>query len=178
MLTIITGPMFSGKSEELIDIYDRVYNKEVVICFKPSKDNRDGTYIKSRAKSNHKIPAKVIKSYDEILKYEDYKVILIDEAQFIKGDWRVLEYLSEVRDCHVYVAGLTLTSEQEVFGSLGNIALAADKIINVTATCHYCGRPAKFTKCLVDKKTRDLIGSDEYIPVCGQCLFESYRDEM
>ena len=178
MLTVITGPMFSGKSDELIDVYDRVYNKEVAICFKPSKDKRDGTYIKSRAKSNHKIPAKVIENYDEVLKYQDYKVILIDEAQFIKGDWRILEYLSEVKDCHIYVAGLTLTSEQEIFGSLANLILVADKLIKLEATCHYCGRPAKFTKCLVSKKTRDLVGSDEYIPVCGQCLFEDYIDEM
>ena len=178
MLTVITGPMFSRKSDELIDVYSRVYNKEVVICFKPSKDKRDGTYIKSRAKSNHKIPAKVIENYDEILKYQDYKVILIDEAQFIKGDSKILSYLSEVKDCHIYVAGLTLTSEQLIFGSLANILLSADRVINLTASCHYCGRPAKFTKCLVDKTETELVGSDQYVPICGQCLYENYINEI
>lgn len=177
MLTVITGPMFSGKSEKLIDVYSKIYNKETVIAFKPSKDKRDGTYIKTRSNSA-KVPAKVIQDYKEVLDYIDYKVILIDEAQFIKGNSKILSYLSEVKRCDIYVAGLTLTSEQLIFGSLANILLSADKVINLTATCHYCGRPAKFTKCLVSKKTRDLVGSDEYIPVCGQCLYENYIDEI
>lgn len=177
MLTVITGPMFSGKSEKLIDVYNKIYNKETVIAFKPSKDKRDGTYIRTRGNSV-KVPAKVIQDYKEILDYKDYKVILIDEAQFIKGNSKILSYLSEVKRCDIYVAGLTLTSEQLIFGSLANILLSADRVINLTASCHYCGRPAKFTKCLVDKIETELIGSDEYVPICGQCLYENYIDEI
>ena len=177
MLTVITGPMFSGKSEKLIDVYNKIYNKETVIVFNPSKDKRDGTYIRTRGNSV-KVPAKVIQDYKEILDYIDYKVVLIDEAQFIKGNSKILSYLSEVKRCDIYVAGLTLTSEQLIFGSLANILLSADRVINLTASCHYCGRPAKFTKCLVDKTETELIGSDQYVPICGQCLYENYIDEI
>ena len=48
MITTFIGPMFSGKSQKLIDIYNNIYNKKTIFTFKPNIDKRDMMYIKSR----------------------------------------------------------------------------------------------------------------------------------
>ena len=52
MITTFIGPMFSGKSDKLIEIYNSIYNKKTIFTFKPYLDTRDDCYIKSRNKDN------------------------------------------------------------------------------------------------------------------------------
>lgn len=175
MITVFTGPMFSGKSSKLIEIYSSMHYTSKIIAFKPSKDIRDKTKIKSREYIKD-IEANVIKSLDEIPKYLDNtrKVIMIDEVQFLKGDTKILLDLSVKEDYEIYISGLALTSEQKPFGKMPDILAIADKIEWLTADCHYCGREAKFTKCLEEKDEEILVGSNQYIPVCKYCLKDRF----
>lgn len=173
MIHVITGPMFSGKSSRLIEIYvDKHYNGRVQ-AFKPAKDVRDKTLIRCRQYSKQ-IDAIVISSYEDILNNLDVnkKVIMIDEAQFLTGDPRVLLNLSLLDNYEIYVSGLALDSEQNAFGSFPHLMSLADKVEYVTADCYYCGREAEYTRHIGNKKKEIEVGSKGYIPVCKYCLKE------
>lgn len=180
MITTFIGPMFSGKSDKLIEIYNSIYNKKTIFTFKPYLDTRDDCYIKSRNKDND-IPSFSINWFDEIdnivhnSKDIGGKVILIDEAQFIKGDCKVLLKLSILELYDIFISGLNLTTELKPFGSIPNILAISDNIIKLTATCSFCGKQAEYTKCLVDKKQDIMVGSDKYIPICKDCLYRYWR---
>ena len=179
MITAIIGPMFSGKSEKLIGIYDEIFNKQKVLCFKPSKDTRDTTFIRSRNRES-KVPALVVSDFSDIRNIVRSKqnlgfngrIILIDEVQFIKGEAKILFDLSHFYGFDIYVSGLALTSEQNSFGCMHEILCYADEIIKLTSSWHNCGKPANYTFYLGHKDEDILVGSDEYIPLCGKCLLD------
>jgi thymidine kinase len=171
MIKVFTGPMFSGKSTALINEYTNIWNKELVKCFKPSKDNRDYSVLYSR-NIKDKIPAKCIKSVDEIPNLIDSntKTIFIDEIQFLTGDVRVLIDLSIMNDIDIYVAGLNMTSEQKPFGIMPQVLAIADEVQECKAVCYDCNRPASYTYSIKPKSDDILVGSSEYIPLCRKCL--------
>ena len=139
MIHVITGPMFSGKSSKLIEIYvDKYYNGKVQ-AFKPSKDVRDKTLIRCRQYSKQ-IDAKVVSSFEDILKNlePEGKVLMIDEAQFLSGDPRIILDLSLLEDYEIYIAGLSLDSEQRAFGSMPYLMSIADTVEKLTTDCYYC----------------------------------------
>lgn len=113
MIRVITGPMFSGKSGRLIEIcmaYIKIDQGKCLQCFKPSKDKRDKSYIRSR-KSEIRIEADVIERFEDIVGklIKGTKVIVIDEAQFIEGDYMLLEDLS--RAGYMVYVGRTKSNE-------------------------------------------------------------------
>lgn len=181
MITTFIGPMFSGKSEKLLDIYNTIYNKDNIIAFKPKIDIRDKAYIKSR-NTESKIPTILVETIEQLysnLIYDstlpqsynkDGKIILIDEVQFLKGDVKWLVDLSIKEDYDIYIAGLNLTTDLKPFGIIGQILAISDKIEKLHSSCCYCGRQADYTKCLINKVDDILVGSDEYVPICKDCV--------
>ena len=99
MITTFIGPMFSCKSQKLIDIYNNIYNKKTIFTFKPNIDKRDMMYIKSR-NNDFEIYSFIVDYFDEIEHIvhnsKDFcgNIILIDEAQFLKGSCTPLLNLS------------------------------------------------------------------------------------
>ena len=158
MITVFTGPMFSWKSSKLIEVYSNKYYNDRVLAFKPAKDKRDKTKIKCRQYSLE-IEATVISSFEDILNHlqPDCKVILIDEAQFLTGDPRILLDLSLLDNYEIYVAGLALDSEQRGFGKFPELITLADKVEKVYADCYYCGREAEYTRYLEKKEEQILV---------------------
>ena len=88
---------------------------------------------------------------------------------------KVLLKLSIIEQYDIFISGLNLTTELKPFGSIPNILSISDNIIKLTSTCYYCGKHAEYTKCLVDKKQDIMVGSDEYIPICRDCLYRYWR---
>lgn len=176
MIRVITGPMFSGKSARLIQIammYMAIDKGVRLECFKPSKDIRDKSYLKSRETST-RIEAKVVKSFEEIKekKEKGTKIIIIDEAQFLEGNYLILEELSR-KGYMIYVGGLRTTSEMQPFGKMCEIMSIADEIEILKARCEICGEEAEYTACKVRKSEDTLIGDkDKYYPICRKCLNE------
>lgn len=172
MIKVYTGPMYSGKSKRLIEEYNKIWNKDRVICFKPSKDTRELSKIRSRD-SNININAIVIRSLEDILEYveDDITAIFIDEIQFLDGDVNVLLNLSIDRDIDIYISGLSLTSELSPFGIMPRILSIANKVEHLEAVCSVCNKlKAEYTYCLQDKSEDILVGSSMYIPICKDCL--------
>lgn len=173
MINIYTGPMFSGKSTRLVQEYNKFYNKDNILILKPVKDTREFSKIRARG-IDIDITARTIKDLSEIpdlVKNTNYRVIFIDEAQFITGDTSIINNLS-INGFDFYIAGLNQTSEQKPFGIIPNLMAMADNIELIKAKCTICNRDASYTYCNAEKDGDILVGSGEYIAICHKCLKE------
>ena len=171
MITTFTGPMHSGKSETMIRYYNKIYNKDSILVFKPKVDTRDEGIIRSKGSSKY-IDAICIQDLGEIVKYvtEDITNIFIDEIQFMKGSVKTLLALSIMDDIDIYCAGLNMTSEQEPFGIMPQVLSVSDKIINPYSSCNVCGRKAIYTYYDGNKESDVLVGDEGYKSLCRRCL--------
>lgn len=174
MIKILTGSMFSGKSGGLARIYETMWNKKIIKCFKPKTDTRDGDKIQARY-SNHTIYAMQINDLSEILVNisEETKVIFIDEAQFLIGDVSVIKKLSMINNIDFYISGLNMTSELKPFGIMPELMAIADEIDYYHASCYYCNKRADYTMFVGNKDSDIFIGNDEYRPVCSDCYVKN-----
>jgi len=153
-IEVITGPMFAGKSEELIRrIRTLKYANKNIVCFKPSIDNRySETSIASHA--GGKYNAYPVKKADDIVKYvtEDTDVIAIDEIQFFGEEIVPLldKYANEGK--RIMVAGLDLNFRGEPFGIMPILLAKAEFVTKLTAACKICGGAATRTQRIVNGK--------------------------
>lgn len=172
MIKVFTGPMYSDKSNSLIEEYKKIWDKSRVLCFKPSKDTREFSKIHSRNNSLD-IPCIVIKDLSEINNYlqDNTSTIFIDEVQFLTGNPELLLLYSIDRDIDIYIAGLSLTSEQTPFGIMPEVLAYADEVVHLQACCSDCNKHnATLTYCLEEKTGDILVGSSMYVPLCAPCL--------
>lgn len=177
MIVSYTGPMFSDKSASLIDVYKNTWNKSLVTAVKPRIDTRDGSYIKSKKYPDESIPAVYVDSITDIKNHVlngGYKIVLIDEAEFLTGDVSELVDLSVLLDINFYISGLNMTSEQNPFGIMGNILAVSDKIIHIHGSCQDCGLPSYYTYSLDESKNTDIKVGNDYISLCPGCLKKRY----
>ena len=173
MIKAFTGPMHSGKTKAMIDVYNGIYNKEHVMCFKPLKDDRELGLITSKD-YDIQIEAICIEKFEDILNYVNDKIstIFIDEVQMLEGNVNVLSYLSIVKDMDVYVAGLNMTSEQDPFLVMPFILAISDEVEIIKASCFDCGRGATYTYYDGIKTDAILVGDSNYIPLCPRCIMK------
>ena len=177
MINTYVGPMFSGKSDSLINIYSKIWNKDIVMAFKPKNDTRDENYIKSK-NSDLIIPAYYIEYLEEIYDYIDERekngkhvsTIFIDEAQFLKGSVDVLTDLSVNYDIDFYIGGLNMTSEQKPFGLMPYIMAVSENVDVIKGFCVECNKPSIYTYYEGEKDSDVLVGDGNYTSLCRKCL--------
>ncbi|MDR0985655.1 MAG: thymidine kinase [Mycoplasmataceae bacterium] len=152
-IEVICGPMFSGKSEELLRKLNRLKYAEVeYLLFKPKIDTRS-RQVKSR--DGRKQKAIEVKTSKEIYNYihkqnKKYKVIAIDEAQFFdKNLGDVCDRLAD-EGIMIYVAGLDQDFRGEPFPAMLRLLSKAEKVTKLTAVCTECGAPATRTQRIID----------------------------
>ena len=173
MIKVYTGTMFSGKSTRLIEEYNKIEDKKSVMCFKPSKDNREFGAIRAR-NVEKVVSCIVIRDFEDILLHitDDIKYIFIDEAQFVNGNFNILTKFS-LKGIEIHIGGLKQTSELRPFGTMPYILAIADEIEILHTNCE-CGEIARYTVCTEEKNKDVLIGDKEkYRPICEKC----YRKE-
>ncbi|MBC7194409.1 MAG: thymidine kinase [Caldisericia bacterium] len=175
VIEVITGCMFSGKSEELIRRIKRArIAKQNVQVFKSTLDTRyDEKSIVSH--SGAKVEAISIDHPEEIiLKIEDStQVVAIDEAQFFNDKIiYVIEFLAD-KGLRVIVAGLDTDFRGEPFGPMPYILARAEKVDKLTAICVVCGEEATRTQRIINGKPASyydpiiMVGaSEKYEPRC------------
>ena len=168
-IEVICGPMFAGKSEELIRrVKTLSYAHQKIIAFKPAIDNR---YDKSAIASHdgEKYQAFAIKSAEDILPLveSDVQVVAIDEVQFFKDSIvSICESLAD-RGVRVIVAGLDTDFRGEPFGVMPLLLARAEFVTKLSAACTVCGCAATRTQRLVDGKPANyddpiiLVGAKE-----------------
>lgn len=179
-LTVIAGPMFSGKSEELLRLVRRaMIAKRSVVVFKPSRDDR---YSKSRIVSHNGTQIESVAVDDRnpqsLFGYIDWHktdLVAIDEIQFFAED--VLDVIDSFIDkgIHVIVAGLNLDSWKKPFGPMPQLLAKADHIEKLSAVCKECGDDNATLSQLLDtsqSSPSDHIvvgGSEKYEARCRNC---------
>jgi len=178
-LEVIAGPMFSGKSEELIRRVKRVLIAgQKVRVFKPRLDDRyDASDVVSH--DGERVQAEPVADTAELrqkLAGAEVQVVAIDEAQFFDDELPdLLEELAS-RGVRVIVAGLDQDFRGEPFGVMPVLLARAEFVEKLSAVCVRCGRAATRTQRLIDGKPARydepviLVGASEaYEPRCRAC---------
>jgi thymidine kinase len=177
-LIVITGSMFSGKTEELIRRVRRaLYAHRNVQVFKHTIDTRSG---RTEIRSHNGVPheAIAVTSSEELLAKveETTDVVAIEEAQFF--DEGIIEVCRRLADTgyEVNVTGLDMDFKGEPFGPVPRLLAEADEVVKLRAICARCGRDASRSQRLIDGRPAPvsaptiLIGAEEtYEARCRHC---------
>ena len=175
---VICGPMFAGKSEELIRRIKRMeYAKKKIVVFKPLIDNR---YSENEVVSHNKRKTTCynLKHSSEVEKYitEDLYAVAFDEVQFMdEGILKVIDDLAN-RGLRVICAGLDNDFRGEPFSIMPQLLCMAEYVTKLTAICTVCGANATKTQRVVNGEPAYyedpiiIIGASEsYEPRCRHC---------
>ena len=175
-LEVVAGPMFSGKSEELIRRVTRaLIARQSVQVFKPAIDDRyDSVAVASH--NGRTLDAQPVTGVDGIRAAlrMDTQVIAVDEAQFLSSDLTPLALELADAGKRVIVAGLDLDFRGEPFGPMPGLLAQAEVVEKLTAICR-CGRAATRTQRLIQGQPAHyddpviLVGAAEsYEPRCRE----------
>ena len=170
-LVVITGCMFSGKTEELIRQLKRSRIAGLgVVTFKPATDTRVGAEVKSR--NGGSLDAHQVNDSADILsivKDTDH-VVGIDEGQFF--DEGLVEVVLELirKKKRVIVSGLDTDSSEKPFEVMAALIALAHPVVKLTAICMKCRvREATRSQLLIESSDRIVVGDGEYEPRCLGC---------
>jgi thymidine kinase len=178
-IEVITGSMFSGKSEELIRRIRRAQiARQKVQVFKPLVDNRYGhDHIVSH--SDMRIPSTNVSSSDEVVAQvaEDTEVVGIDEGQFFDLNLPAACNTLADRGKRVIVAGLDQDYLGRPFEPMPQLLAIAEYITKTLAICMVCGEPANHTQRLVASGERVLVGAGGFYEArCRHCFDPTLAD--
>lgn len=177
-IEVITGPMYSGKSEELIRRIRRVkIAQKKVKVFKPLMDDRysNGNVVSHSGDRIEAIPVDHPEELYERLE-DDLEVVAIDEIQFFSEEIvDICETLAD-KGKRVIVAGLDRDFRNEPFIPMPELLSRAEYIEKLHAICLQCGDPATRTQRLIDGEPASyndpiiLVGATEnYEARCRSC---------
>lgn len=173
-LELLIGPMFSGKTSHLVDIYKQcTYCNIPVVVVNHSIDNRYHDELLS-THDQRMIPClKSMSLLDLWRESADMKAahtVLINEGQFFPDLFEAVCEMLEAKKS-VYVGGLDGDFERKRFGRILDLIPLCDKVTKLTSICSSCrdGTKAIFSKRITSEKSQTLVGSSNYIPVCRAC---------
>ncbi len=179
-IEIICGPMFSGKSEELIKRLRRAQiAKRRVQIFKHGFDARyDATSIVSHSQMS--LPGVAISDINEVLDLVDDRteLVAIDEAQFFSEDIVSVTNKLANQGKRVIVAGLDLDYQGNPFGPMPKLMCAAEYVSKQLAICMSCGDPANFTQRLTAATEQVIVGAAEIYEARCRQHFEPPTEEI
>ncbi len=172
-IEVVCGPMFSGKSEELIRRVRRAQiARKRVQTFKPVIDNR---YSADEIVSHgaQRLKSDVVANAKEILEKLDWRtqVIGLDESNFFGPD--LVDVAQQLADTgkQVIIAGLDTDYLGRPFTPMPELLCLAESITKTLAICMRCGNPAKHTQRLVDSSDLIVVGaSGMYEARCRRCF--------
>jgi thymidine kinase len=176
-LELIIGPMFSGKSTELIRrirLLQKIDKKVLVV--KPILDNR---YISDKITSHNfeSVECKVLNRLDDISDQEivEYDTIVVDEGQFFPDLLETVVRWVDNFPINIIVGGLDGDFQRQPIGQILNLIPYSDKCQKLNSLCNICkdGTEASFSFRCVKSNDKVLVGGAEsYLPVCRNHYLE------
>jgi thymidine kinase len=198
-LELILGPMFSGKSSRLVEIYKQcnfcnipvavinhsidkryddallsTHDKVMIPCIQTNK-LRDIWYydegLQGSEKNGNIIDNQVVlHRLDDSAKLINADVIIINEGQFFEDLLPAVEHMLQ-HNKKIYVGGLDGDFERKKFGQILDLIPLCDKVTKMTSLCGICknGTAGIFSKRISLERQQTVVGSDNYIPVCRTC---------
>ncbi|MBZ2180602.1 MAG: thymidine kinase [Acidobacteriota bacterium] len=172
-IEVVCGPMFSGKSEELIRRLRRarIARKRVQV-FKPRIDNRY-SHEEIVSHADQRMASEVVDGAQDILGILDWRtqVVGIDEANFMGP--ALVEIAERLADSgkQVIIAGLDTDYLGRPFPPIPELLARAESITKTLAICMRCGNPAKHTQRLVESEDLIVVGATGmYEARCRRCF--------
>jgi thymidine kinase len=189
-LELIIGPMFSGKTSKLVEIYKQcqfcnisvavinhsidkryddtllsTHDKVMIPCIQTNK-LIDIWYYTPDIKTNEYNMLRI----DDSVRLINSDVILINEGQFFEDLYPAVEHMLK-HNKKIYIGGLDGDFERKKFGHILDLIPLCDKITKMTSLCSLCkdGTAGIFSKRITSEKEQTIVGSDNYIPVCRNC---------
>jgi thymidine kinase len=171
-IEVIIGPMFSGKSTELLRRarrYSAIGKK--IMYINHSLDTRYGD-DKISTHDKRETPAIMTPKLMYLLKTEPFNecdIIAINEAQFFTDLVEFCRLSLNEFGKHIIIAGLDGDYKREPFGDILQLIPMAESVIKLSAYCKICTAKASFTKRVTPNLSQIVIGTDDcYIPVCSK----------
>jgi thymidine kinase len=188
-LEIILGPMFAGKSSEILKKVKREHSigRKVLII----TSSLDVRYITNtnliKTHDSQTMEANALSNIEDIFRltgFESSHLVIIEEAQFFAGLYDVVQRLVEVYKKNVIVVGLDGDSNRNPFGDILQLIPICDRVIKLNALCKRCsdGTEAIFSARIANAKTDTnakesstiCIGGEEmYMPLCRKHFIEN-----
>ena len=189
-LELFIGPMFSGKTSKLVEIYKQclfcsisvavinhsidtryhnnllsTHDKVMIPCIQTNKLKDIWSYAEIINESNLTLPR-----LDDSVQLINADVIIINEGQFFEDLLPAVEHMLQ-HNKKIYVGGLDGDFERKKFGQILELIPLCDKVTKMTSLCGICknGTPGIFSKRISAEKEQTVVGSDNYIPVCRAC---------
>ena len=173
-IEVISGSMFSGKTEELIRRLNRaIIANQVVEIFKPTTDKR---YSKNNVVSHNHSEIKstpILFARDILLQFDHCDVVGIDESQFF--DDEIVDVANKVANSgkRVIIAGLDMDFLGKPFHPMDRLMTIAEYVTKVHAICMDCGNVASYSHRRSKSKKKVVLGEkDIYEALCRKCFHE------
>jgi thymidine kinase len=171
-LVVVRGPMFAGKTTELIRrAVEACRDGQKVVVIKPMRDTRYAT-DRIVTHGGDGIDARAVEHSGEVLKAcEGATMVVIDEVHFFgSAIVGVIRELLE-RGVHVVMGGVDLDHRGAVFEPFDELEGIADETLRLTATCAVCGKAAVHTQRMSGDAGRIVVGGvGMYEPRCTGCF--------
>jgi thymidine kinase len=175
MIEVICGPMFSGKTEELIRRLKRVaISGQTYIVIKPkiaSRYDAEDTGISTHDETNS-LNAVAVEDCIADIYYatEEYNVVAIDEAQFFSEKlYQVVMMLADSGK-RIIISGLDTDFRRKPFPTIANLMSVADKVDKLHSICMGCKEDAIYSLRTSNETDLMVIGNqDTYLPLCRKC---------
>lgn len=169
-IEIITGPMFAGKSEELLKRIKMLKIAKIpTLVMKPKFDSRfDQNKIVSRNRLN--IDAINVNCSEDIWKhYNNHLAVAIDEVHFF-GEW-IIDVVLKLRTkgVRVIISGLDMDYLRMPYGVTPKLLAIADNVSKLKAICVICHSAAGFTFRKILSEEQNVLGDSEYDARCWHC---------
>jgi thymidine kinase len=186
-IEVITGVMFSGKSEELIRRVRRaIIARRHVQVFKSHFDSRYTGLYSVSSHDGRELEATPVDSAAEIFRMvrPDTELVAIDEAQFLDAEIVNVTTALAARGVRVILAGTDTDFRGEPFGAMGDLMAVAESVDKLQAICVICGDLATRNQRLVDGRparhdspTIMVGGRESYEARCRRCHRVPRKDE-
>lgn len=177
-LELIIGPMYSGKTSKLLELYKQFTFcgiKTMVINY-----NEDTRYSDTELSTHDKImiPCKQLHSLSKDIEknasyekeFNEAQVILINEGQFFEDIVEWTKNCVEQHNKSVYICGLDGDFKRQKFGTWLDLIPFCDKVTKLHSYCSHCKKhPAIFSHRISNEQEQKVIGSDNYVPLCRSC---------
>lgn len=167
---VITGPMFSGKTTELIHRV-RVHRERHGLRVLVVNHVKDVRASENTVRTHDGVTYPAVHAHDLMLvNTRQYDVVAIDEAQFFSNLGAFVDLETRRWGRRVIIAGLSGDYLRRPFGEMPRVLSLADHIVIKHATCATCSNPAIFTQRLTNSKdTVDVGGAEKYTAACRKC---------
>ncbi|NMP21744.1 thymidine kinase [Sulfobacillus harzensis] len=179
LIKVITGEMFSGKSEELARLVEQcLANDHRVQVFYPAMSSRGSTRdIEQRLEPHDHLLVQAVPNADaeqmSALVAPTADVIVVDEAQFfspaivrVVREWRR-------RGCLVLIGGLDQDYLEHPFGCMGDLMCIANEVVKFHAFCAACGAQDAFISHRISAESGQIAVGESYVPLCEDCYVKT-----